>query len=150
VFPWQQNTYLAAKRSMSYKVIDIEGVGANYAAKLETIGIFTTDDLLSAGAQKTGRSKIAEATGIPESLVLTWVNHADLHRIKGVAGQISELLEAAGVDTVKELAVRNAANLHARLVETNEKFGLSGRVPSPETLEQMIAEAKTLEQKVFH
>lgn len=135
---------------MSYKVIDIEGVGANYAAKLETIGIFTTDDLLNAGAQKNGRSKIAAATGIPESLILTWVNHADLHRIKGVAGQISELLEAAGVDTVKELAVRNADNLHAKMIETNEKFGLSGRVPSPETLEQMIAEAKTLEQKVFH
>jgi predicted flap endonuclease-1-like 5' DNA nuclease len=135
---------------MSYKVIDIEGVGANYAAKLETIGVFTTDDLLNAGAQKSGRSKIAEATGIPESLILTWVNHADLHRIKGVAGQISELLEAAGVDTVKELAMRNAENLHAKLVETNEKFGLSGRVPSSDSLHAMIAEAKTLEQKVFH
>ena len=135
---------------MSYKVIDIEGIGATYAAKLEAIGIFTTEDLLHAGAQKNGRTKIADATGIPESLILTWVNHADLHRIKGVAGQLSELLEAAGVDTVKELAVRNAANLHAKIMETNEKFGLSGRVPSAETLADMIAEAKTLEQKVFH
>ncbi|HEX4957914.1 MAG TPA: DUF4332 domain-containing protein [Lacibacter sp.] len=135
---------------MSYKVIDIEGVGANYAVKLEAMGIFTTDDLLEAGCKKSGRTKIADTTGIPESLILTWVNHADLHRIKGVAGQIAELLEAAGVDTVKELAMRNAENLHTKLVETNEKFGLSGRVPSTETLEHMIAEAKTLEQKVFH
>lgn len=135
---------------MSYKVIDIEGVGANYAAKLESIGIFTTDDLLEAGSKKSGRTKIADTTGIPESLILTWVNHADLHRIKGVAGQISELLEAAGVDTVKELAVRNAENLHTKLIETNEKFGLSGRVPSAEALHDMIAQAKTLEQKVFH
>jgi predicted flap endonuclease-1-like 5' DNA nuclease len=135
---------------MSYKVIDIEGVGTNYAAKLEAQGIRTTDDLLEKGGTKKGRAAIAEATGLPESLVLTWVNHSDLHRIKGVAGQISELLEAAGVDTVKEFATRNAENLHAKLVETNEKFGLSGKVPSVDSLVQMIAEAKTLEQKVFH
>ncbi|MBX9785279.1 MAG: DUF4332 domain-containing protein [Chitinophagaceae bacterium] len=135
---------------MSYKVIDIEGIGPNYAAKLEAIDIHTTNDLLEKGSTKKGRVTIAESTSIPESLILTWVNHADLHRIKGVAGQISELLEAAGVDTVKEFATRNAENLHAKLVETNEKFGLSGRVPSTEALTEMIAQAKTLEQKVFH
>ena len=135
---------------MSYKIIDIEGIGANYAARLEGIGIHTTDDLLQAGATKSGRAKIATTTEIPESLVLTWVNHADLHRIKGVAGQIAELLEAAGVDTVKELATRNAENLHNKMVETNNQFGLSGRVPSAEALQEMITQAKTMEQKVFH
>ena len=135
---------------MPYKVIDIEGIGSNYAAKLETQGIKTTTDLLEKGGTKKGRATIAEATGLPENLIITWVNHADLHRIKGVAGQFAELLEAAGVDTVKEFATRNAENLHAKLVETNEKFGLSGRVPSAESLTEMIAEAKTLEQKVFH
>ena len=73
-----------------------------------------------------------------------------MHRINGVAAQFSELLEAAGVDTVKEFATRNAENLHIKLVETNEKFGLSGKVPSAQTLTAMIAEAKILEQKVFH
>jgi predicted flap endonuclease-1-like 5' DNA nuclease len=136
--------------TMSYKILDIEGIGANYASKLEALGIFTTDDLLESGGKKTGRTKIAESTGIPESLILTWVNHSDLHRIKGVAGQISELLEAGGVDTVKELAMRNAENLYAKLMEVNEKFGLSGRIPSAESLHDMIAQAKTLEQKVFH
>lgn len=135
---------------MAYKVTDIEGIGPNYAAKLETLAIFTTDHLLEQGRTKKGRTAIVEITGIPENLILTWVNHADLHRIKGVAAQFSELLEAAGVDTVKEFATRNAENLHAKLVETNEKFGLSGKVPSAETLTAMIAEAKTLEQKVFH
>lgn len=135
---------------MSYKVIDIEGIGPTYAAKLETQEIHTTDDLLEKGGTKKGRTAIAEATGLPENLIITWVNHADLHRIKGVAGQFSELLEAAGVDTVKEFATRNAENLHAKLVETNEKFGLSGRVPSAESLTEMIEEAKTLDQKVFH
>lgn len=135
---------------MSYKVIDIEGIGSTYASKLAEQGINTTDDLLEKGGTKKGRASIAEATAIPESLILTWVNHSDLHRIKGVAGQFSELLEAAGVDTVKEFATRNAENLYAKLVETNEKFGLAGRVPSQESLSEMIAEAKTLEQKVFH
>jgi predicted flap endonuclease-1-like 5' DNA nuclease len=135
---------------MPYKVIDIEGIGTNYAAKLEAIGIFTTSDLLEKGGTKKGRVAIAETTGLPESLLLTWVNHADLHRIKGVAGQIAELLEAAGVDTVKELAHRNPENLHEKLIETNDQFGLSGRVPSAETLSDMIVQAKTLEQKVFH
>ena len=135
---------------MGYKVIDIEGVGPNYAAKLEAQGIVTTDDLLEKGGTKKGRADIAGSTGIPESLILTWVNHSDLHRIKGVASQLSELLEAAGVDTVKEFATRNAENLFDKLTETNEKFGLSGRVPSVDSLTEMIAQAKTLEQKVFH
>lgn len=135
---------------MAYKVTDIEGVGPNYAARLEAQGIFTTDDLLDKGGTKKGRADIASSTGLPENLILTWVNHSDLHRIKGVAGQFSELLEAAGVDTVKEFATRNAENLFVKLTETNEKFGLAGRVPSAESLSDMIAQAKTLEQKVFH
>jgi predicted flap endonuclease-1-like 5' DNA nuclease len=135
---------------MSYKVIDIEGIGANYAARLEAQGIHTTNDLLEKGGTKRGRTSIAETCEIPENLILTWVNHADLHRITGVAGQFAELLEAAGVDTIKELATRNAENLHAKMLETNDQFGLSGKVPSAETLAGMIAEAKTLEQKVFH
>ena len=135
---------------MPYKIIDIEGIGPNYAARLEAQGISTVSDLLEKGGTKKGRASIAEITGLPENLIITRVNHADLHRIKGVAGQFAELLEAAGVDTVIEFATRNADNLHGKLVETNEKFGLSGRVPSIESLKEMIEEAKTLAQKVFH
>lgn len=135
---------------MPYKIIDIEGIGPNYAARLEAQGIRTVSDLLEKGGTKKGRATIADSTGLPENLIITWVNHADLHRIKGVAGQFAELLEAAGVDTVIEFATRNADNLHNKLVETNEKFGLSGRVPSLESLKEMIEEAKTLGQKVFH
>jgi predicted flap endonuclease-1-like 5' DNA nuclease len=135
---------------MNYKVVEIEGIGPTYAEKLGTVGILTTSDLLSRGATKKGRIEIAGKTGIPESLILTWVNHADLFRIKGIAAQFSELLEAAGVDSVKEFATRNAENLHAKLVETNEKFGLSGRVPALESLKEMIAQAKTLDPVISH
>ena len=135
---------------MSYKVIEIEGIGPNYAARLEAAGVFTTDELLNTGGTKKGRSELAAATGIPESLILTWVNHADLHRIEGIAGHFAELLEAAGVDTVKELATRNAYNLHQQLLNTNEEYGLTGKVPSAETLKSMIEQACTLEAKVFY
>jgi predicted flap endonuclease-1-like 5' DNA nuclease len=135
---------------MPYKVIEIEGIGPNYAEKLQSLDIHTTDDLLEKGGNKKGRESIAAQTGIPESLVLTWVNHADLFRIKGIAAQFAELLEAAGVDTVREFATRKPKNLHQKLVETNEKFGLSGRVPSEESLQEMIEQAKILEPKVRH
>jgi predicted flap endonuclease-1-like 5' DNA nuclease len=135
---------------MPYKVIEIEGIGSNYAEKLQALDIHTTDDLLEKGGHKKGRESIAAQTGIPESLVLTWVNHADLFRIKGIAAQFAELLEAAGVDTVREFAMRKPQNLHQKLVETNEKFGLSGRVPSEESLQEMIEQAKNLEPRVRH
>lgn len=135
---------------MAYNVIDIEGIGPTYAEKLAASGIKTTSDLLEKGGSKSGRSHIATATGIPESLILTWVNHADLFRIKGIAGQFSELLEAAGVDTVKEFATRNAENLHKKLLGTNQQFGLSGKVPAVESLQEMIDQAKTLDAKVSH
>jgi predicted flap endonuclease-1-like 5' DNA nuclease len=136
--------------TMPYNVIDIEGIGTNYAEKLQTIGISSTDDLLEKGGTKRGRETIAEKTGIPESLVLTWVNHADLFRIRGVAGQFAELLEAAGVDSVKEFASRNADNLRLKLAEINDEFGLSGKIPSSESLKEMIEFAKKLESKISH
>ena len=86
---------------MKYNIIDIEGVGDAYAEKLKAAGIKTVDGLLEAGATAKGRKNLAETTGISEKLILRWVNHADLFRINGVGPQFAELLEAAGVDTVK-------------------------------------------------
>lgn len=129
---------------MSYKIEEIEGIGPVYAEKLRAAGISTTEELLEKGATRKGREAIAEATEISERLILKWTNHADLFRIKGVAGQFAELLEAAGVDTVKEFRHRVAANLYPRLVEVNEQRNLCNRVPSVAELEKMIEQAKTL------
>ena len=135
---------------MSYNIEEIEGIGEAYAAKLTAAGLSTTDHLLEKGGTKSGRQQLASSTGISESLILKWANHADLFRIKGVAGQFAELLEAAGVDTVKEFRNRNAENLHAKLEEVNQEKHLSGRVPSLDALKAMIAEAGTLEPAISH
>ncbi len=129
---------------MAYNIEEIEGIGQSYADKLRQEGIKTTEDLLEKGATSKGREKIADATGISLKLILKWVNHADLFRIKGVAGQFAELLEASGVDTVKELRHRVAANLYPRLVEVNDERNLCNRVPSLAEVERMVAQAKEL------
>ena len=135
---------------MTYKIIDIQGIGPLYAEKLTAIGIETVDQLLEKGADAKGRQAIEEATGIRHDLVLTWVNHADLFRVKGIGPQFAELLEAAGVDTVKELRNRNAANLAAKMAEVNEEKHLTRRTPVEKEIQKFIDLAKELEPKVTH
>jgi predicted flap endonuclease-1-like 5' DNA nuclease len=132
------------------KISDIEGIGESYAAKLKEAGVDTVEELLEAGASAKGREVLEEKTGIAHKLILKWVNHADLFRIKGVAGQFAELLEASGVDTVPELAQRNATNLAAKMAEVNAEKNLANRVPSESEVEKWVAEAKELPRVVTH
>ncbi|MDE6080626.1 MAG: DUF4332 domain-containing protein [Duncaniella sp.] len=135
---------------MAYKIIEIEGIGDVYAEKLIAAGIKTTDDLLEKAASPKGRETLAEETGISKKLILKWANHADLFRIKGIAGQFAELLEAAGVDTVKELRHRVPANLYAKLVEVNEAKNLCNRVPAESEIARMVEQAKELDPKMTY
>ena len=135
---------------MAYKIEQIEGIGEVYAEKLAAVGINTTDDLLENCAKAAGRVKVAEETGISRKLILKWTNHADLMRINGIAGQFSELLEAAGVDTVKEFRHRVPANLQPKLVAINEEKNLCNRVPSLSEVERMIAQAKELKPLITY
>ena len=129
-------------------VADIEGIGPKYAEKLKTVGVTTTDKLLEKGASKKGRAEIADLSGIDEKLILKWVNHADLFRVKGVAGQYAELLEAAGIDTVAELAQRKPENLLAIITKTNETKKLVRSLPDEKSITGWIAEAKSLPRRV--
>ncbi len=135
---------------MAYKVVDIEGVGATYAEKLAAAGINKVEELLAKCAAPAGRKALAEETGISDKLILKWTNHADLIRIHGVGPQFAELLEAAGVDTVKEFRHRNAENLAVKMEEVNAEKNLVNRVPSVKELTKMIAEAATLEVVVTY
>lgn len=131
-------------------IIDIEGIGPVFQEKLAKAGITTVEGLLKEGASRKGRSSLAAATGIDEHKILGWVNMADLFRIKGIAGQFAELLVAAGVDTIKELATRNAGNLHAKISEINAGGNLTSIVPSEERINDFIEQAKKLEPVVTH
>jgi predicted flap endonuclease-1-like 5' DNA nuclease len=126
------------------KLVDIEGIGEKYAAKLKAIGIGTTEVLLEKGSTPKGRKEVAEASDISEKLILEWVNHVDLYRIKGVGSEYADLLEEAGVDTIPELAQRNAENLFQKMHEVNAVKKLVRRLPVLSQVTDWIEQAKKL------
>ena len=129
---------------MGYPIKDIEGIGDVYKEKLNNIGITNTNQLLNRGKTPKGRKEIEDSSGIGHKLILEWVNLSDLMRIKGVAEEYSDLLEEAGVDTVKELRNRKADNLYDKIKETNEAKNLVRRLPSPKSVANWIEQAKNL------
>ncbi|NMC11771.1 MAG: DUF4332 domain-containing protein [Chloroflexi bacterium] len=126
------------------KIIDIEGIGPKYAEKLEKAGVRTITSLLNKGKTPKGRQELSKATGISDSLILQWVNHADLFRIKGVGSEYSDLLEAAGVDTVLELANRKPENLYQKLVSVNQEKELVRKLPTEKQVEDWVSQAKQM------
>lgn len=126
------------------RIIDIEGIGHVYTQKLQEYGIRTTERLLKVAASKKGREDLALRTGLSETLILEWVNLADLMRIRGIGSEYSDLLEEAGVDTVKELRNRRPDNLYNKLAEINDQKHLVRRVPSQNEVTSWVEQAKTL------
>ncbi|MGA9595310.1 MAG: DUF4332 domain-containing protein [Acidimicrobiia bacterium] len=128
----------------------IEGIGHKQATSLRKARIRTVESLLKKGATRRGRREVAAATGISEKLILEWVNRADLMRVRGVGEEYSDLLESAGVDTIKELRRRNAANLLAAMVEINDKKSLVRRLPTTAMVERWVEHAVELDPIVEH
>jgi predicted flap endonuclease-1-like 5' DNA nuclease len=132
------------------KISDIEGIGPALEKKLNAAGIKSVSGLLKNCCDKKGRKATAEATGIDEAKLLRFANYADLYRVKGIGSEYSELLEAAGVDTVKELRTRKAENLHSKMVEINTSKKLVRQTPSLSQVEGFIAHAKELDPVITH
>ncbi|HEX6033656.1 MAG TPA: DUF4332 domain-containing protein [Anaerolineales bacterium] len=126
------------------KILDVEGIGSAYAERLREAGVRSTTTLLKRGGTAKGRRELAYAINIEESKILKWVNHADLFRIHGVGSEYSDLLEAAGVDTVPELRHRNATALYDALVKTNEAKKLVRKMPTPDQVAEWVKQAKAL------
>ena len=126
----------------------IEGVGPKYASDLKRAGIATAEALLAKGATPQGRKAIAEGSGISEKLVLEWVNHVDLFRIKGVGEEYADLLEEAGVDTVVELAQRKGDHLMQKMTEVNAQKKLVRQLPTLPKVIYWIEQAKKLQRVV--
>ncbi len=132
------------------RILDIEGIGPKFAKKLHDVGVRSTTRLLDIGATKRGREDLAEHTGISEKLILEWVNLADLMRIKGIAEEYSDLLEEAGVDTVKELRKRVPENLYTSIVKINQDKELVRRLPSRLQVKSWVEQAKKLPPKITY
>lgn len=126
------------------KIEDIEGIGSKYAKLLSKEGIRTVEGLLKDGAKTKDRKRISESLQISDKLILEWVNHADLFRVKGIGEEYSDLLEEAGVDTVPELAQRNPQNLLDKMKEVNAAKKLVRRLPVLSQVESWVNQAKKL------
>ncbi|MBT8066392.1 MAG: DUF4332 domain-containing protein [Gammaproteobacteria bacterium] len=135
---------------MSKSIEKIEGIGPKTGEALRNAGIRTVGNLLDAAADKKSRAALAKKTGLSESRILKCVNMADLFRINGVASQYAELLECAGVDTVKELKHRNPENLAAAMADVNKAKNLVRRAPSSAVVSDWVAQAKKLPAKISH
>ena len=135
---------------MSYRIREIEGIGPAYAQKLKAANIETTGALLYQCSNRRGRQGVSRKTGVSEALLLKWANMADLMRISGIGQEFSELLEAAGVDTVKELRNRRPDNLAAKMARVNETRKLTRRVPAESMVARWIEQAKQLKPVITH
>ena len=135
---------------MASKIEDIEGIGEKTGITLRGAGITTTDQFLKAACTKKGRQDLAEKTGLSEKNILKWANLADLCRVSGVSTQYSELLEAAGVDTVKELATRNPENLAVKMREVNQDKKLVRQTPSQKSVTSWVDQAQSLPAYITH
>ena len=126
------------------KLEDVEGIGKKYAQSLREAGVTSTQSLLKQVASRKGRKELSGKSGISTTLLLEWVNHVDLFRVKGVGEEYADLLEEAGVDTVPELARRNPKNLYKSLVNVNQKKKLVRQLPGQANVEGWVKQAKKL------
>jgi predicted flap endonuclease-1-like 5' DNA nuclease len=132
------------------KIIDIQGIGPSYAAKLRAVGIRTTGALLKKGATPEGRKEIAAASGVGHELILKWVDMADLYRIKGVGSQYSELLDRTGVNSVIELSKRVPEHLHGAMMTENEAKHVVHVMPALKQVKSWVAQAKRMKRVVSY
>ena len=128
----------------NYKIEDVEGIGPVIGEKLRAAGVANTDALLANSKTPAQRLALAEASGLSEAQVLKFANMADLYRIGGVSSEFAELLVAAGVDTVPELAQRNAENLSKRMAKLNQEMDLTRHVPLESQVTRWVEQAKVL------
>jgi predicted flap endonuclease-1-like 5' DNA nuclease len=142
---------VSAREDQLMRIEEVEGIGPAHATSLTAAGVPSTEELLTQGATTAGRAKLAEATGISHKQILTWVNLADLMRIKGVGPEYSELLEAAGVDSPAELAHRNPANLETTFQEVvAARPEMVRRIPTEAEITDWIEQSKSLPKVVEH
>ena len=129
---------------MSYKIEQIEGIGPHFGARLVAAGVHTSDDLLNRTATAEGRQQLAIATGLSTMQLTTWRHQADLMRVSGIGSEYGQLLEAAGIETVRELAQRKPENIVNLLDRVNEQKQLTRQVPPLKTVSKWVERARRM------
>ena len=135
---------------MAYSITDIEGIGPLAAGKLKRVGIRTTEKLLEAARTAKGRKTLAAKIDADERTILRWANLVDRMRIKGVGEDYANLLQAVGVDTVKELKYRNVGKLASAMREANKKTKLVRLLPSERRVRRWVEHARQLPLKISY
>ena len=135
---------------MTYSIADLQSIDPGVAGALKAAGIRTTTRLLEAAKDPKGRKRLAGKTGLDEKRILRWANLADRMRIKGIGEDYAHLLEAAGVDTIRELKYRNPANLAKAMADANTKRKLVRLLPSEKAVTRWIEHAKKLQLKITY
>src|SRR5687767_9205002 len=135
---------------MSTPLVEIEGIGPRFAQKLQAAGIQTVEALLEAGRTRRQREQLSVRTEIGEGKILDWVNRADLMRVSGIGSEFADLLEAAGIDSVPELAQRNPTLLAQKLTKVNDEKRLTRVVPNESQVRDWIEQSKKLPTAVEH
>lgn len=132
------------------KLSEIEGLDESMEQKLKSVGITSEEELVAASATKENRADLAMKIEVPEKVILKWANRADLARINGVGIEYADLLEAAGVDTIPELAQRKADHLLSKLTAVNEEYEFVKKLPTENQLEDWIFQAKELPRILYY
>lgn len=135
---------------MTYSLSEIEGLTAYSASKLKSLGIRTTEALLEAARTAKGRKELSAKTGISEQQLLEWANFSDHMRIPGIGRAKIELIRAAGVNTVRELGLRNPTRLASSMKEANTKRKLLRAMPSEKSVELLVEQARKLSPKITY
>jgi Domain of unknown function (DUF4332) len=135
---------------MSYPITEIDGIDGEAAVALKSAGIRSTERLLEAARTVRGRKALANKTGFKEKQLLCWANVADRMRVKGIRKEYAELLQAAGVDTVKDLKYRNPANLAKAMADANKRLKMVRLLPSEKVVCSWIENAKKLQLKISY
>ena len=122
----------------------IKGLEADVKTKLEAEGIKSTDQLLEHTRTSKQRTELAHKVGSTATVLKELANRADLMRLKGVGGDLANLLEEAGVNSCKELQHRKPETLHQALVDLNASKKIAHHVPNVASVTEWVEEAKTL------
>lgn len=123
-------------------IADVEWIGAAHADRLSAAGVSTDDDLLSRGASRAGRQRLATATGLGHQVILGWVHRIELLRLGGIGPDHARLLAAAGVDSAAELARRDPQSLAETLAELGHSRAAARGAPALADVSEWIARAR--------